>query len=135
MHTLKSKGLFASLALSVLFMVGSVATAHANEPDKGKDKEKKEKVVVTRWFNIASFDASDPSDKSTQILGAELTSPPSNATNPSLCSTGNPAGNPCAVQLELDASIPEEEIQGMDVANAESTHSTTASNYARQPNP
>lgn len=63
MTTLKIRGLFASLALSALFMVGSAATAHANETDKEKEKKNQPKVeaktLAPQWYVLQGTNPND----------------------------------------------------------------------------
>ncbi len=91
----------------------------------------KEKVSTSRWFNVISYNSSSPDQKSTQIIGTELSSPPSNSPNPNVCSTTN-LGVPCAVEFEMDSEIPASELENLTVDQIESDHSTTAKTYARK---
>lgn len=102
MRTLKSKGLFASLALSVLFMVGSAATAHANEPDKEKEKKNQPKVeaktLAPQWFVYsASSHPTNASDAKNQNNYTPVGDPSD------LC---DGATNLCAILAEPDLSNP-----------------------------
>ncbi|MBE8721918.1 hypothetical protein [Sphingobacterium pedocola] len=109
MITLKSKGLFASLALSVLFMVGSAATAHANETDKEKEKKNQPKVeaktLAPQWY-VFNGNPNDPSQLEDPSFYAPYTP---TMTNPEpACEDGT---NLCAVKAEPNSSntsIPDE---------------------------
>ncbi|TJZ53780.1 hypothetical protein FAZ15_17295 [Sphingobacterium olei] len=104
MTTLKIRGLFASLALSALFMVGSVATAHANGTDKEKEKKNETKVeapkkLVTQTWYFTGTSSDNP----------EL------ASNYSLSSTGLP---PCGLAEDVICQIEAPEESGLPKMDA-----------------
>ncbi|WP_448139250.1 hypothetical protein [Sphingobacterium siyangense] len=133
MRTLKINWLRTGLVLSFFLLIGAFWVLKAMEKkEEVKVEINSKKRLVTRWFNVVSYNTSNPDNKNDQILGTELSSPPSSITNPTQCSTGNNLGIPCAVSFEMDPSIPESEIQNTTVSDVEIDHSTTADSYARK---